>query len=416
MTDSNQAFREKVENLVEQIISGLAQPAEATTKTIEPEPRDIIFEGTLETVHEFFNKNLWTDGLPVIPPTIDKVERFLQFTDRPADEVIGVLLPGNREATIWNIAVNGVMAGCRPEYMPVLIAIVEAIADPEFRIRDAGSTPGWEPIIILNGPLIKELDFNYGPGVMRVGRQANTSVGRFLRLYIRNVAGSRIPPGEMDKATIGSTFNVVLAENEDTVNELGWEPFSVMRGFNKGENVVTVQSVVFTSPPTYTAGDCARDHAQTIAEVIGQATGSYWTFLGIKLQRWYPLLVLSPSIARVIARDGWTKHDLQRYLYDNARISAELMERNSWQIDSNKLDLCRLVEEGAIDDDYCQSRDPNRLVRVFLKADWIGIIVAGDPDRNQSRGYINNHIQGAPVSRQIQLPARWEKLLKQAQG
>jgi len=208
MTDSEWELRNKVENiLVSNIVKALSATPKEVVKPVEPKPRDVVFEGTLEEVSEFFADNLWADGLPIIPPTLEKAKEFLKFTNRSPDEVIGVLLPENREATIWNVAVNGVMAGCRPEYMPILIAVVEAIAEPEFHIQDAGSTPGWEPLIILNGPLIKELNFNYGSGVMRVGRQANTSVGRFLRLYMRNVAGLRISPGETDKGCIASSYS-----------------------------------------------------------------------------------------------------------------------------------------------------------------------------------------------------------------
>ena len=194
-------------------------------------PRAIVFRGTLHEVQEYFHQNLWSDGLPIIPPTLEDVEAFLKFTDRPPGEVLGICLPEYREATIWNIAVNGVMAGCRPEYMPLLIATVEAITDPFFHLEDGGATPGWEPLIIVNGPIVKDLDFNSGSGVMSVGRQANTSIGRFLRLYMRNVAGQRIPPGDTDKARIGYTFNVAMAENEDAVNEIGWALFSADRGF-----------------------------------------------------------------------------------------------------------------------------------------------------------------------------------------
>lgn len=198
------------------------------------------------------------------------MEEFLTFTSRSPDEIIGICLPDYREATIWNVAVNEVMAGCRPEYMPVLIAAVEAITDPFFHLEDGGATPGWEPLLIVNGPVIKYLDFNSGSGVMRAGRQANTSIGRVLRLFMRNVPGQRIPPGVTDKASIVYTFNVALAENEDAVGEIGWEPFSVDRGYSRGENVVTVQSVATITSFVYTAGKDARNHVQIIAEVIGQ--------------------------------------------------------------------------------------------------------------------------------------------------
>lgn len=407
--DSNEEIKQKVANVVvNNIIQAFTKPVTQSVKAREPEPDDIVFEGTLDEIQEFFTRRQWSDGLPIIPPTIDRIEKFLSFTDRSRDELIGRLLPENREATVWNIAVNGVMAGCRPEYMPVLLAVVEAIADPAFRLEDAGSTPGWEPIIILNGPIIKELNFNYEGGVMRVGRQANTSIGRFLRLYMRNVAGFRIPPGATDKATFGDTFNVVLAENEDVVNELGWEPFSVSRGFKPGENVVTVQSVVYSTAPMASGGDKARDHLDTFVEVFGGAM-SAWTHMAVNWGKFYPLIVISPSIARAIAKDGFTKKDIQQYLFDHSKVSAGLMERVAWQGGFTDFNLRRMVEEGLICKQYYESDDPERLVPVFLKPEWIEIVISGDAGRNRSRGYTQNHEQGPPVSKLIQLPANWKQ-------
>src|SRR5947208_252672 len=160
----------------------------------------VVFTGDLDAVQDHFYDRGWTDGLPVIPPTRERVETYLEFTSRPADEVLGVLAPEKRDATVASVAVNGVMAGCKPEHMPVLVAIVECLCDPAFRIEDAGSTPGWEPLVLVSGPLARKLDFNSGTGAMRVGRRANASVGRFARLYMRNIAGLRIPPGVTDQA------------------------------------------------------------------------------------------------------------------------------------------------------------------------------------------------------------------------
>ena len=137
----------------------------------------------------------------------------------------------------------------------VLLAVAEAIADPEFRLEDAGSTPGWEPLVILSGPIAAQLEFNTAGGLMRVGPQPNTSIGRFLRMYMRNVAGWRTPPGTTDKCSIGSTFNVALAEDETMIEELGWPSFRADLGFAPKDNVVTVQSVVSISPPIYSGGD-----------------------------------------------------------------------------------------------------------------------------------------------------------------
>ena len=166
--------------------------------------------------NELYQQNGWTDGLPIVPPTMEKVEAFLKFTDRSPDESLGTILPDNRAGTIWSIAVNGVMAGCKPEYMPVLVALVEAMADHGYGVEHSGNTPGADTLLILNGPIIKELGFNYTQGVMRDGFMPNTSIGRFWRLYLRNVAGFLLHKN--DKGTYGNTWRVAVAENEEVVS------------------------------------------------------------------------------------------------------------------------------------------------------------------------------------------------------
>jgi hypothetical protein len=265
--------------------------------------------------------------LPIVPPTCERVAAFLSFTDRDPQEVLGVLRPEQRGATIWSVAVNGVMAGCRSEYMPILIAAVEAIADPEFRIQDAGATPAWEPMVIVNGPIVDELDFNSGTGALRVGCQANSSVGRFLRLYMRNVAGLRFAPGETDKGAIGFTFNVALAEDYGARRELNWQPFNAARGFGPDDNVVTVQSITAASPPIYSDGTTGRQHMQRIAEVFS-GTAAYWSSLGMRSGRWHPLLVMGPAVARELARDGWDEAERPavpaRDSHDSGRPGGDL--------------------------------------------------------------------------------------------
>lgn len=401
MTDGPDAVRAKVDALLDQVVAGLAHPiATAAVTAAEPGPRDIVLRGTLDEIQEHFHDRLWSDGLPVIPPTPERVERFLGHTRRAPSEVIGRLLPENRAATVWSIAVNGVMAGCRPEYMPVLIAIVEAIAEPVFRVEDAGSTPGWEPLVVVSGPVARELGLNHGQGVMRVGRQANTSLGRFLRLYLRNVAGLRIPPGAGDKGSIAGSFHVALAEDEEAATAMGWPTFAMDQGFARDDGVVTVQSVVSVSAPIYSAGTRALDHVRILAEVFGEAC-AYWSSIGMKYNRWQPLLVLGPSIARVIAGDGWTKDDVRRYLHEHVTIPAERAERYALQVGATAYSLEAQVKAGVLPAAYAASADPARRVPVFVQPDRTGILVAGDPGRNQSKGYVNNHIQGARVSKRV---------------
>jgi hypothetical protein len=401
MTDGPEAVRAKVDALLPAVIAGLAGATEsARAATVEPGPRDIVHRGTLDEIHEHFQRHLWSDGLPIVPPTLARVERFLAHTRRKPDEILGQLLPENRAATVWSVAVNGVMAGCRPEYMAVLVAIVEAIADPVFRVEDAGSTPGWEPLVIVSGPIARALDLNHGQGVMRVGRQANSSLGRFLRLYLRNVAGLRIPPGAGDKGSIAGSFNVALAEDEDAATALGWPTFGMDQGFARGDSLVTVQSVVSITPPIYSAGTTAREHARILAEVFGGAC-AYWSSIGMKYARWQPLLVLGPSIASVIAHDGWSKDDLRRYLTEHVTITARQAETYALQVGATAYTLDAHVKAGVLPAAYAASLDPERPVPVFVQPDKIGILVAGDPGRNQSKGYVNNHIQGCRVSRRV---------------
>ena len=418
MTQSREELRDQVITLLlPRIIEGLSKPlklAEHAEEAALPQPRDIVFRGTLDQINDHFQEQSWSDGMPVVPPTRERIERFLCYTERDPNEVIGVCPPANREATVWTVAVNGVMAGCRPEYMPILLAVIEAICTPEYKIEDAGSTPGWESLIVLSGPIIKELSFNSGQGVMRMGRQPNTSVGRFLRLFIRNLCGFTHAPEGADKGSIGQSFLVVLAENEDAIAELGWQPYSVDRGFTAGENVVTVQSVVAISAPAYSQSEHAEEHAALLADVIGERACGYWTAIGMCYANWHPLIILGPSIAKVFSQDGWSKNDIRKYFYDKVKIKASTAERYAYGAGLTGFRIINLVEQGLLPKAYHESDDPERLVPVFQRPDWMSIVVAGDAGRNQSRGYVCNHVQGVPTSRKVILPRNWAALLEAA--
>ncbi len=418
MTQSKEELRRQViDVLLPRIVEGLSKPLQAAAPVNAapmPQPRDIVFSGALDEINEHFHEQHWSDGMPVVPPTLDRIDKFLRFTERDPREVIGVCPPANREATVWNVAVNGVMAGCRPEYMPILLAVVEVICTPEYKIEDAGSTPGWESLITLSGPMIKALGFNSGQGVMRVGRQPNTSIGRFLRMFIRNVAGFTHGPEGADKGSIGQSFLVALAENEDAVAELGWQLYSVDRGFKAGDNVVTVQSVVAISAPAYSQSERAEEHAALLADVIGERACGYWTAIGMCYANWHPLIILGPSIAKVFVQDGWSKDDIRQYFCDHVKIKASAAERYAYGAGLTGFRITNAVQEGLLPKAlYHASDDPERLVPVFQRPEWMSIVVAGDAGRNQSRGYVCNHVQGVPTSRRVVLPPNWAALLAQ---
>jgi hypothetical protein len=415
MTDSTDELRRKVEeHLLPRVIAGLTakiQGKASTGVSTYPAFRDIVCRGMLDAVDDYFYRHFWSDGLPIMPPTVQRVEQFMRYTPRAADEVLGVLPPANRQATVWSVAVNGAMAGCRPEYMPLMLAIVEAVCDPEFKVEDAGSTPGWEPLIVINGPIVQQLELNHGQGVMRVGKRANSSLGRFLKLVLRNLAGFHHAPEGADKGSIGQSFLVALPENEQAVADIGWQPYSVDRGFRAGENIVTVQSVVAISAPTYTGSEKAIEHMELIADVIGQRACGYWTAIGMVYANWHPLIVLGPSIAKVFAQDGWTKNDIRRYMYEHVKMPASLAEKYAYYCGQTGFRITAAVKEGLLPPVYHESDDPDRLVPVFQRPEWIGIVVAGDWGRNQSKGYVSNHVQGPPVSRKVVLPDDWDRML-----
>ncbi|MFH1650861.1 MAG: UGSC family (seleno)protein [Chloroflexota bacterium] len=392
--------------VTDQIVNCLTVAPEAPPPVKEPAPGDIVFRGSFEEVNEYFLRQEWSEGLPVVPPTREKVAAFLKFTDRPADEAIGVLYPDRREATLQNIAVNGVMAGCRPEYMPVLIAIVEAMADPDFGQEHIGNTPGTEILVTVNGPIIKELNFNYRQGALRVGFQANTAIGRFWRLYLRNVAG--FLPHKTDKATFGGTWRVVLAENEDALAQIGWPPMSVDQGFKAGENVVTINSCTSTDS-IFSVG--AEDPEMILRRTSRRLVDIHmWlfalTYLGPGLR---PQVLLSPCLAEALAKGGYTKEKIREYWYEHARFPARRWEE--LRVDRN---LCAGVEAGKLPALYCQSSDPERMLPIVEKAEDFMITVSGDPDRDNAFLCGQNGFIGYPVSKKIALPKNWAALLKEA--
>ena len=408
-------LKEQVQTTItDQVVKALnIQPAEVDPPPSEPKRTDVIFRGTFEEVNKFFYAREWSDGLPIVPPTLEKVDDFLKFTDRSPEEVIGVLLPDNREATIWNVAVNGVMAGCRSEYMPILISLAEVMADPRFGVRHLGNTPGTEMQIYLSGPIIKQLGFNYEQGALRPGFQANISIGRFWRLYLRNVAG--FLPRKTDKATFGGTFRGVLAENEDFVARIGWKPLSVDQGFKAGENVVTVNSCVSNDSVFSMVSETAERTLDRIAARlidIGILYTSQTRDAG-RLPIAHQLLI-SPTIAEYLAEHGYSKEAVKQYLWKHTFFPANrfnlLFSRTAKIRDS----LCDGVKIGDLPPSYCESNDPERMVPLYPNPEALVVVVSGDPARDNCYFCTQNGQHGYITSKKIVLPVDWEKLLKRA--
>ncbi|MCB1740442.1 MAG: hypothetical protein KDK91_08740 [Gammaproteobacteria bacterium] len=410
-----QSDEELARNIVDVTLDMVIQNLTVTPPTMhianDPAPGEIVFEGGFEEVNRLFYENGWSDGLPFVPPTRSRIEAFLAFTDRAPDESLGVIPPDNRRATPWNVAVNGVMAGCRPEHMPILMALAEAMADPDYGVEHSGNTPGAETLIILNGPIIEQLGFNYEQGAMRDGFLPNTSIGRFWRLYLRNVAGFLLH--QNDKGTYGNTFRVVLAENEAALSRIGWAPLAADMGLAPGDNAVTIAR--------YTGGDVLASAYGNSAETIlpylcdGIVKQHGWQVcftVGLAPGTLRPLLVLSPVLAETIARSGFSKDDVRRYLFEHARMSARQFERYLGEytnIVPGRRSLVDLVNLGRAPELFAESEDPDRLVPLVVDPDDFMIAVSGDPLRTNAYVFAHNGLLGYPVSKRIALPADWDR-------
>jgi len=416
---TDEELREKVLAVtLDDVVRNLTeQPAEAHAIQ-EPDPREILFEGTFEEVNRLFLENQWSDGLPIVPPTEEKVREFLAFTDRGGDEEIGRLLPDNRAATVWNVAVNGVMAGCRPEYMPILIAVVEAMADPQYGVEHSGNTPGADTLIVLNGPLIKELSFNYEQGALRDGFQANTSIGRFWRLYLRNVAGFLLH--QNDKGTFGNTWRVVLAENEDVLRDIGWTTIAADMGMEAEDNAVTISRYTGGSVILSVFGTSAEQCLPYLADALVQHTGWELCFtVGLGTGTYRPLLLLSPVIAETIAKSGLSKRDVQDYFFEHARMPARRFEQyvgewtNLTPGNRTLYDMAKLGEAPAI---FGVSDDPERLVPIVVDPEDFMIGVSGDPLRTNCYFFTHNGMLGYPTAKPVRLPDGWREKLRAARA
>ncbi len=405
-----------LEVTLDHVIEKLTAPPDSVlAEKPEPGPRDVVFSGGFDAVNRFFYENELSDGLPIVPPTRDKVEAFLSFTERTPDEILGTVLPDSRAASVWSIAVNGVMAGCRPEYMPILVALIEAMVDPKYGVEHSGNTPGSETLIILNGPIIKELGFNYLQGALRDGFLPNTSIGRFWRLYLRNVAG--FLPHKTDKATHGNTWRVVLAENEAVLKEIGWEPNSVEMGFSAGDNTVTIARYSGSSAVSSVSGTPEEILAYLTDAILRQTSWQLVFAVAQALGMLRPLLVLSPILAQTIAKGGWSKQDVKRYLFEHARLPAWEYER--FLRDWNMRPIWNLTEQvrlGRIPKLFHESDDPNRMVPIVWKPEDFMIAVTGDPMRNNAFAFGHNGMMGYTVGRKIQLPNDWEQRLGEARS
>ncbi len=255
-----------------------------------------------------------TDGLPVVPPTLPRVEQAITASGRAAGELIALVPPGYGRATVEKIAVNAVMAGCRPEYLPVVIAGVEAMCDEAFDLLGiSGTTDAVAPLFVINGPIRKTLDINSGVGVFGPGWRANATIGRALRLIWVNVGGAK--PGIISMSTFGSPgrYTYCIGENEE---ESSWEPLHVEHGFKRAESTVAALAAEAPLVISAAAARTARQVVEAIVPGLRVVGNPAATALGDVL------ILFSPEHARTIAGDGWSKAQVRHFLWERLRDPA----------------------------------------------------------------------------------------------
>jgi hypothetical protein len=263
----------------------------------------------------------WTDGLPLVPPTVERVMAMLEGTTRKPDEVVAVVPPDLVECSVEKVAINAVMAGCRPEYLPVVLAAVEAVCTDAFNMHGLlATTMGTGPILIVNGPIRRELGMNTGINCLGQGNRANMTIGRALQLVVRNVGGGR--PGEVDRATFGNPgkLSFCIAEDEEGSP---WTPLSTDLGAAAGVNTVTVFP---GEGPRNVIDQLSRD-PESLARTL--AVNLRTVHHPKAVMAFDCVLVIGPEHARVFHRAGWDKAQLVSRLHELLMIPGSELVRGA---------------------------------------------------------------------------------------
>ena len=324
--------------------------------------RDVVqaeWEDVVEAIEKCYELG-WTDGLPVVPPTAERVQETLDYTGRPVDEVLGSIAERRREVTVGKVAANAVMAGCLPEYFPVVLAASEGILDPTFNLIGPSSSLGGAGIlVVINGPIIQRLDINCRNNLFGPGNRANSTIGRAIRLILMNACASI--PGLFDRSMLGhpGKFSYCIAENEAQTH---WNPLHVDRGFSRDESTVTVfacegprQVRMASRPEAILAG--VADVASSLGTSMANA-GSVGDTSTVVRQGQIAVVVAGTSDVW----DGWSKEDVRQHLFQKVRRSVADLKRAE-------------VIQGGV-----EPGDEARFIPLVPSPDDILVVFAGGPE------------------------------------
>jgi len=346
-----------------------------------------------EAILERFTREGWTDGLPIVPPTEDRVGQMLAYTDLDPACSLGPIPPRWAEATIATLAVNAVMAGCAPPYFPVIVVAVKAILAKRFNLYGIqGTTNPASPVLIVNGPIAREIGINARGNLFGPGFRANATIGRAIRLIMTTIGGG--VPQHADKSTLGSPakYTCCFAENEA---DSPWAPLHVERGFEAQTSTVTAFGGAAPAniiEKSKTAGEMLKTIARALA-----VSGSNNMFMSQEA-----LLVLGPEHAAIAARQGFDKERVRHTLFEHARIPFE-------QIGQSNADVLAVWRGNCIEE-----ADGRRTLRITEKPEDLVIVVAGGAGNHSASipGWYSRSVT-LPITRADGTPIRSVAELKQ---
>lgn len=408
---SSEVLRKEAETAIDDIIRTLTQArqgvAQEEVKAQTIEIKGIDYFDAFEKFNRYFLKERWGDGLPLVPPVRERVNWMLTGADRSPDEVVVIARPSGRAVTIEAVAVNAVMAGAIPVYMPVIITALEAWNECPFGWSSVTTTSPAAPLVVINGPIAKQLDINSKSNAAGYGWRANTTIGRTIELIFRTVGGAI--PGFTDMSTLGDARTVtsmVLAENEDVLDDIGWRTYAELQGFSRNANILHIGPAFWGFEELWIKGDSAEEFLRGLIWEVSprarEALSNYGMDWGGGL--W---LLLVPEHAKILAKDGWTKEKVMHYL-------SSTLPRH-WCFPKGKL---REVFKAA----YPRATENTKVLpdEILLSgysndpSDYV-LFVAGGAGNESQNWRTGPSFHPSFVSREIKLPQNWEEILEKAE-
>ena len=402
------------DKLADEVIDGLTQWSPNPLESKEVAEETLVFNGkdyaeALGNMENYFLQHCWSDGLPLVPPTEEAINKMLEGTELPRDHVVALVEPALGKATIEKIAINAVMAGCLPQYMPVIIAAVEAITDPKFYLLGIQCTSGQpSPLLIISGQkLIQELNINDSFRTIGPGWRANATIGRAITLIMTNLGHTW--PGENDMKPFGNPFRYVTLMAENEAAYMGaWEPLRVAEGFDYNQATISVMPAMSWQVDLFR--ETTVDKTYTVDKIITQTSKQ----AKVKFDRfahnsvYNNLMLISPTAFDAIRREGWSRVDLQKALYEAIQLPYSEFTGGRQMLPVGRLPEW-LMEK-------CKA-DPETLVPLLLKPESLKICVAGGPGPGVI-AYMGTWGEGPSyfVTKAIKLPQNWKDLLEKHKG